>query len=158
MLGLGAHATYVHIDLRTARAECQIAVPAVTDLSDYKTANDVANVPAPEEDGLVGFHGSAVFMPAPVLRNTILASGSNEPFELIPMATDAVKNFDLDHEEDATMTSLKLTHAYDLNDWLYGVKMTWINKTRYQINHNDMDVRDFCREYFGQYIKGVLAT
>ena len=46
MLGLGAHATYVLIDIRTA-AECQIVVPAVTDLSDCESAKDVANIPAP---------------------------------------------------------------------------------------------------------------
>jgi hypothetical protein len=57
MLSLGAHATYVFIDLRTALADCQILVLAVTDLSDCESAQDVANIPAPEENGLVGFEG-----------------------------------------------------------------------------------------------------
>ncbi len=42
MLGLGTHVTYVLIDLRTALADCQIVVPAVTDLSHCKSAQDVA--------------------------------------------------------------------------------------------------------------------
>jgi hypothetical protein len=59
MLGLGAHATHVLVNLRTA--------PVVTDLSDCETAQDVANIPAPEENGLVGFGSSSIYIPAPVL-------------------------------------------------------------------------------------------
>ena len=92
MLGLGAHATCVLNDFRTALTDCQIVVPAVTDLSDCESAQDVANVPAPEENGLVDFKGSSIFIPAPVLRNAILASGTNEPFELTPKVTEAARN------------------------------------------------------------------
>ena len=114
-LGQGTQAMYVFIDLRTALADCQILVLAVTDLSDCKSAQDVANIPAPEEIGLVDFKGSSIFIPAPVLRNAILASGTNEPFELIPIVTEAARNFDSDHEEDEMITNLTITHADDLN-------------------------------------------
>jgi hypothetical protein len=133
MLGLGIHATYIPINLRTAVADCQIVVPAVTDLSDCKTSKEVANIPAPDKDGLVGFKGFSVFIPAPVLFNAILVSRTNEPFKLIPIVTDAARNYNSEHEEDETMTSRELTHADDLNAWLYGVKVGSINKTRYQI-------------------------
>jgi len=115
MLGLGAHTMYIFIDLRTALADCQIVVPAVTDLSDCESAQDVANIPAPEENGLIDFDGSSIFIPAPVLRNAILRSGTNEPFELIPIVTEAARNFDSDHEEDEMITNLTITHADDLN-------------------------------------------
>ena len=109
MLGLGVHATYLFIDLRTALTDCQIVVAALTDLYDCKTAQDVADTP---ENCLIGFEGSSIFIPALVLRNTILSSGSgkNQPFELIPIVTDAARNFDSDHEEDNTMTSLALSY------------------------------------------------
>ncbi len=71
MLGLGIHATYILINLRAALADCQIVVSAVTGLSNCETANDVANIPAPDEDGFVGFEGSAVFIPALVLRRAM---------------------------------------------------------------------------------------
>ena len=83
-------------------------VPAVADLSDCESAQDVANIPAPEENGLVGFEGSSIFIPAPVLSDEILASGTNEPFELIPIVTEAANFFDSDHEEDETITALQL--------------------------------------------------
>ena len=158
MLGLGAHATCVFIDLRSAFANCNIVVPAVTDLSDCETAQDVANIPAPEENGLVGFKGSSIFIPAPVLRDAILASGTNEPFELIPIVTEAARNFDSDHEEDETFTSLAITHADDLNAWLYGVNVGSINETRYQINPDDTEVTCFSKERSAQCIKGVAGT
>ena len=115
MLGLGAHTMYDFIDLRTALADCQIVVPAVTDLSDCESAQDVANIPAPEENGLVDFEGSSIFIPAPVLRNAILRSGTNEPFELIPIVTESARNFHSNHEEDEMITNLTITHADDLN-------------------------------------------
>jgi hypothetical protein len=43
------------------------------------------------------------------------ASGTNEPFELIPIVTEAARNFDSDHEEDEMITNLVITHADDLN-------------------------------------------
>ena len=158
MQGLGTYTMYVHINLRTALVDCQIVVPVVTDLFDWETANDVANIPAPKEDGLIGFESSAVFMPAPVLWNAILTSGTNKPFELIPIITDAARNFYSEHEEDATMTSLGLNHVDNLNTRLYSVKMGLINKTRYQINPNNMEATNFCKERLGQCIKGVLGT
>jgi hypothetical protein len=128
MLGLSIHATYILVDLRTALVDCQMVVPTVTDLSDYKTAKDVANIPAPEENGLVGFEGSSVFIPASVLHNAILASGTNKPCELILIVTEAARTFDSEHEEDETMTILAIiTHADNLNSWLHGAKVGSIN-------------------------------
>ena len=157
MLGLGAHATCVFIDLRSALANCNIVVPAVTDLSDCETAQDVANIPAPEENGLVGFKGSSIFIPAPVLRHAILASGTNEPFELIPIVTESARNFHSNHEEDEMITNLTITHADDLNAWLYSINIGLINETRCQINPDDTEVTFFCKEHSVQCIKGVAG-
>jgi hypothetical protein len=100
----------------------------VTDLSDCKTAKDVANILAPEVNGLIGFEGSSVFIPAPVLRKAILASRTNKPFKLIPIIMKAARTFNSEHEEDEITTSLALTHPDDLNAWLYGAKVGLIKK------------------------------
>ena len=157
-MGLGVNATYVIVDLRTALADCQIVVPAVTDLSGWETAKDVTNIPSPEENGLVGFEGSSVFLPTPFLHNAILASGTKEPFELIPIITEAARTFNSEHEEGEMMTSLALIHADDLNAWLYSVKVGSINETRYQINPDDVEVTAFCKEWHVQRIKGLQGT
>ena len=87
----------------------------MTYLSDCESAKDVTNIPAPEDNDLIGFKCSSICISAPVLRDTILASGTNEPFELIPIVTEAARNFDSYHEEDKMITNLAITHADNLN-------------------------------------------
>ncbi len=77
---------------------------------------------------------------------------------MIPIVTDAARNFNSDHEEDETMTSFALTHADDLNAWLYDVNVGLINNTRYQMNPNNTEVTTFCKERLRQCIKGVSET
>jgi hypothetical protein len=158
MIGLGNQATYALINLKTALADCRIVVPTVTELAECEIVKDVANIPAPGENGLVGFEGSAVFIPSPILFNAILALDTNEPFELIPIITAAARAFDSEHEEDETMMSKALTPADDLNAWLYSVKAGLINKTRYQINPDDSEITLFCKECHTQCIKGVSGS
>jgi hypothetical protein len=67
MIGLGNQASYVNVDLKSALADCRIVVPSVTELSDCETAQDVANIPVPDENSLVGFEGSSIFIPCPVI-------------------------------------------------------------------------------------------
>jgi hypothetical protein len=67
MIGLGNQASYVNVDLKSALADCRIIVPFVTELSDCKIAQDIADIPVPDENGLVGFKGSSIFIPCPVI-------------------------------------------------------------------------------------------
>jgi hypothetical protein len=71
-----AQATWVNINLTSALADCNIVVPTVDELAACTTAQEVAAIPAPNVNGLVGFEGSAIFIPAPALRNAILASNT----------------------------------------------------------------------------------
>jgi hypothetical protein len=66
MLGLGPHSICVLLDLKTAFTDLSIVVPSVQDLAGCISAEQVQNIPAPEENGLVGFKGSAIFIPSPV--------------------------------------------------------------------------------------------
>ncbi len=159
-MGLGNQATYILIDSKTALGDCRIIVPTVAELAECKTAKGVANIPVPDKNDLVGFEGSTVFIPSPLLRNAILASDTNEPFELIPIliVTAAARAFNLEHEEDETMVSKAITHADNLNAWLNGVKAGSINKTRYQINPDDSEITSFCKEHHTQCIKEVSGS
>jgi hypothetical protein len=67
MIGLGNQASYVNVNLKSALADCRIVVPSITELSDCKTAQDVADIPVPDENGLVGFKGSSIFIPCRVI-------------------------------------------------------------------------------------------
>ena len=77
-----------------AFANLNIVVPLVQDLAGYNSAEEVANIPAPEENGPVGFEGLAIFIPVPVLQNTILMPNMKNPFEIIPTISNKARSFD----------------------------------------------------------------
>ncbi len=140
MLGVSPQATCMLLDLNTAFKDIQLIVPSVYDLAEWKSAKDVANIPAPEANGLDRFEGSAIFIPGPVLQNTIITSNTKNPFELIPNISCAARRFDEEHELEATA----VTHADNLSAWLYGVKIGLVPKTRYSVNPDDTKIATFC--------------
>ncbi len=56
------------------------------------------------------------------------------------------------------MTNKAITHADDLNAWLYGIKVGLIKETRYQINPDNLEINSFCKECHAQCIKGVAGA
>ncbi len=64
LIGLGAQATWVQIDLRTALENCNIIVPEVNEIAGCTTAQEVKDIPIPDENGVVNFKGLAIFAPA----------------------------------------------------------------------------------------------
>jgi hypothetical protein len=67
----------------------------------------------------------------------------NDPYELIPLITATASLFDSEHKDDEMMANKAITHADDLNAWLYGVKVGSIKETRYQINPDDLEINSF---------------
>ncbi len=113
----------------------------------------MANLQAPEEDAVLGFEGSAVYIPGPVLRNIIIESTSRDPFELIPILAQAAKAFDQEHAG-----AKAVEHADDLCAWLYSVKAGLILEMRYSVNPDDVKVEAFGIERNAQCITSNLAT
>ncbi len=104
MLGLGSQAICILIDLKTALTNCNIVVPTVHKLYECETAHDLSIIPVPEETGMVGFEGLAIFIPGPVLRNAILMSNTKDPFELIlTLMTRTAREFDLAQTKNNTI-------------------------------------------------------
>jgi hypothetical protein len=93
-IGRCSRAVSILINLNSALADCNIIVPTVQELSDCKTVQDVANIPAPGDIGLAGFKGSLIFLPGPVLRNAILTSTikHNRPIQTDPPHNGNSKN------------------------------------------------------------------
>jgi hypothetical protein len=81
MLGMGTLSVSILVDLNSALANCNIIVPTVDKLLGCKTAQEVDNIPIPATNGLVGFKGSAIFIPGPFLQNAIITLNSNDPFD-----------------------------------------------------------------------------
>jgi hypothetical protein len=138
LIGLGDRATAVLLDLNTAFQNLQMTVPSVRDLSECESAEEITNLALGVE---IGFGGSAIFIPGPVLRNTIIESNSRDPFELIPIIFRAARSFDLEHQGAGAVT-----HADDLCAWLYGMKVGQVTETRYSVNPDDAEVSAFYSE------------
>ena len=155
MLGLGAQASCVILDIRSALADFNIIVPSVQDIAGCKSAEEVAAIPEPEENGVIGFEGSAIFIPGPVLRNAIISANTKDPFGLIPIVSQAAKSFDGDNEVEATSA---VHHADDLNAWLYGVKRGLILESCYSINPDDTEITSFSKERHLQCISSTMAN
>ncbi len=64
------------------------------------------------------------------------------PFKLIPIISQSARSFDEEHKLEATA----VTHADNLNAWLYGVKTGLVPKTRYSVNPDDTKIATFCNE------------
>ena len=140
MIGFGARATCILPVLQSAFADVRIVVPSVHQLGGCKSAEDVENIPVPNQNGVVGLEGSAIFIPGPVFRNAIIESASKNPFDLIPLMYQVGRDFD---QASTPPTTSGLTHADDLCAWLYGVKTGLVPETRYTVNPDDAEVEAF---------------
>jgi hypothetical protein len=123
MLRLGAKAIWVLINLNLALPDCNIVVPTVQELSDCTTTQKVEEIQAPDKNIGIGHKGSAIFIPAPALRNAILMSNTREPFKLILlMMTATARAFDAAHLNNGNMQGTAITHSDNQNAWLHGMK------------------------------------
>ncbi len=77
---------------------------------------------------------------------------------MIPLVTATARLFDSEDEDDEMMRNKAITHADDLNAWLYGIKAGLIKEKRYQINPDDSEINSFCKERHAQCIKGVAGA
>jgi hypothetical protein len=74
---MGPQAVSVTVNLNSALAYCNSFVLTIDKLSGCTTAQKVKDIPNPDQNGLVGFKGSAIFILGPVLCNTIITSNLN---------------------------------------------------------------------------------
>ncbi len=153
MLGVGSQATCVLLDLKTAFKDIKLIVLTVHDLAKCKSAKEVTNIPAPGEDGLVGFEGSAIFIPGPILSNTIIKLNSKKPFELIPIISNTARIFDNEYGSGIKAVH----HADNLSAWLYGVLIGLVPETRYSVNPDNIEISNFCKDQHLQCITSAMA-
>jgi hypothetical protein len=140
MIRMGSKAKSVLIDLNSALVDCNLIVHTVQELSNCKTAQNVANIPAPGDIGLVGFEGLAIFIPGPVLRSTILTSNTTDPFKLILLITATTRTFDLENNNIEGMRVNAITCTDNLNAWFYGVCLGRITETRFSVVPDDREI------------------
>ncbi len=144
MLGMGTQAVSILVNLNLALANCNIIVPTVNKLSGCATAQEVKDIPIPAANGIVGFEGSAIFIPGPFLQNAIIMLNTNDPFNLIPLMNSRARDFKAELVDIlAEMNGNPVNHTEDLNTWLYGVWRGTIPKTRYLVLLDNNEITQF---------------
>ncbi len=112
MLGMGTQAVSVLVNVNSVLANCNIIVPTIKELSACATAQEVKDIPIPAANGIVGFKGSAIFIPGPFLQNTIITLNTNDPFNLIPLMSSKAKDFEAEVADIlAEMNGNPVNHA-----------------------------------------------
>ena len=81
--GTGEITTVFEVNPLTLTAECNLVTPRIDSLRECRTATEVAELEAPDENGLVTYPGSASFLLAPWLADAMIAVNSSDPFPLI---------------------------------------------------------------------------
>ena len=114
LLGTGSLATALEVNHLTLMADCNLVTPTIDALRECTTATEVAEIEAPNENGLVTYPGSASFLPAPWLAEAVIAANSSDPFLLI-----AIVNASATEDEDY-VTSAE-DHAGDFLLWSWAV-------------------------------------
>ena len=93
---------------------------------------------------MVSFKESAIFIPGPVLRNSIPTSNTKDPFELIPLMTRTAREFDLAQtKNNRILQGNAFTHSDNLKAWLHGMKVGSITETRYSFTLDDVGISIF---------------
>ncbi len=158
LLGTGASATAIEVNFKELMANCNLVTPTIEELSKCKTASKVSELEAPNKTGLVTYPGSASFLAAPWLVNTVMAANSSDPFHLIAIVNAAAKNFDEEHDADAEYITKATDNAVDFILWAWGVGAGRVTKTSFSINPNDTNLKPFKTQHHQACISTVGAA
>ena len=143
LLGTGSLATTLEVNHLTLMADCNLVTPTIDALRECTTANEVADIEAPNENGIVTYPGSATFLPAPWLAEAVIAANSSDPFLLITIVNAAASAFDEEHEEDEDYVTSAEDHAGDFLLWSWAVGADRVSATSCIFDPTDIDLENF---------------
>ena len=150
LVGFGSETTCVQINEKIALLDCNTVTPTLDELSACETKEDVKALEIPDQNGMVTFPGSAVFIPCPWLRNFLISSECVDPFELIPAVYAEARKFD--DEAEAAGTISAVNHAEDFSLFLYGVGAGSIPETRYKVIPGDGELKEYQKQLHQKFI------
>jgi hypothetical protein len=90
MIGLGAQATWVQINLISALANCNIVVPTVHKLAACTTTQEVAAIPVPNVTGVIGLSN---FHSGPSSQESYTSLKHSKPLQTDPFDVGNSKSF-----------------------------------------------------------------
>jgi hypothetical protein len=143
LLGTGSRATAFIIDRQTLLNPCNMITPTIDELQECSNEDEVKAVNAPAEGGLVTYPGSASFLPAPWLRDTVMSSGTSNYAKLITEINAAAFEFNAEHEEDENYVTSAAVHAANFILWAWGAGNGLATATKMIFDPNDEDLKFF---------------
>ena len=146
MIGLGLTPIGVLINKKAALDDCKLVTPTIDEFELCATGINIAALACPAQSGQVTFPGSATFIPAPWLRESILNSETLDPFELIKIAMADAKDFDDTHKDETDFDGKAINHAEDFSLWAFGVGKGLIKETRFRVNPDNKELKTYCNE------------
>ncbi len=117
--------------------------PTIDELQECSNEDEVKAVNTPAEGGLVTYPGSASFLPAPWLRDTVISSGTSNYTKLIAEVNAAAFEFDAEHEEDENYITTAAVHAANFILWAWGAGNGLATATKMTFDPNDKDLEQF---------------
>lgn len=145
LTGMGRSAVCVHLDIPSTISDCKIVTPTVEELAACETAEAVGNLiepnPIPEEEGFFSYEGSNIMIPAPWLRDAIIAAETTKPFELIPIAIQAARAYD--EANDNEDQNRAILHADDFCSWAWGVAVGRVPEAIVEIDADDIEAETY---------------
>jgi len=141
--GTGEFTTVFEVKQLTLMAECNLVTLTIDALCECTTATEVAEVEAPDENGLVTYPGSATFLPAPWLADAVVAANLSNLFLLITVVNAPATTFYLEHEEDENYITSAIDHAGDFILWAWGIGADRVSAIRIIFDPTDIDLERF---------------
>ena len=146
LLGTGTLAKPLEKNHLTLMEDCNLVTLTIDAHHECTTAIEVAEVEAPNENGLITYPGSATFLPAPWLAEAVIAANSSDPFLLITIVNAAATAFDEEHEEDEDYITSAEDHAGDFLLWSWAVGAGRVSATSCIFDPTDIDLERFIIE------------
>jgi len=147
LIGSGPVGVAVIVAEKSATTDVKFCPPAPDIIIATKTTTELQAIPNPiivdPPVAMLQYDGCSTFLPAPWLVNSILASNSNDPWELILAASDSASDFDNEHDEDPAYVTSAKSHLEEFVVWAWGVKKLKVPTTKYRLELNDNSLVNF---------------
>ena len=148
LIGSGQVGVAVIVAENSVTADCSYAAPSPEVIIAKKTRTELQAIPDPDDDDdtteeMTEYRGCATFLPAPWLVDSVLASNSNDPWELILAASTSATDFDNEHGEDPTYLTTAKGHLEEFVVWAWGVKLRKVTTTAYRLDLTDSSLLTF---------------
>ena len=164
LIGTGPNSVPVIVDEESLLVDCNIASPKIASFNECDTVDAIKQLVVPRTyarsntRSSATLAGSAFFLVAPIIRDTILSAETTDPLEIILLLKTAAAEFDAAHSDDENVKDKATDHAEKLTYWLWGVANGKVNATKFSLSPEDGELQTHHTSRQTECILGSVAT